>query len=132
MLLFQEAVNRCSHNASKLGMCSMYMYLISNQHLAFDPFEQYMHFHKNTDVMKILNFTDSCGIVCEIKEENNGNSNNFDIFIVIDNKTFQYPVSPSKKTQNITFQINTAGCCSKSLFPHLHILKKKYVCPVCS
>lgn len=84
-----------------------------------------MHFHKNTDKMKILNFTDSCGIVCEISESTGGGSaHNFVIFIMVDNKTFQYPVS-NKRIQNITCRINTAGCCSKYHCLHLHILNNK-------
>lgn len=90
-----------------------------------------MHFHKNTDVMKILIFTDSCGIVCEIKDFTTGSSNNFDIFIVVYDNTFQYPVTSQSrnKIQNITCRINTAGCCSKSIFPYLHILKNNVNVP---
>lgn len=95
MLLFQEAVNRCSHNASKLGMCN------------------------------------SCGIVCEIKDFTTGSSNNFDIFIVVYDNTFQYPVTSQSrnKIQNITCRINTAGCCNNNSLSSLENTTQKTAQP---
>lgn len=74
-----------------------------------------------------MNFTDSCGRVCKITnpDSNSISSNDFDIFIVVDDKPFSFNIVPkSKKNVTITCGITTADCCSKYHFDHLHIFDK--------
>lgn len=47
-----------------------------------------MYFYKNMDIIKIQNFIDLCGIVCEIKEFIGVNLNVDVIFIMVDNNIF--------------------------------------------
>lgn len=72
-----------------------------------------------------MNFTDSCGRVCTITESNSSSTNDFDIFIVVDDKPFSFNIVPKSKIKvTITCGITTVDCCSKYHFANLHIFDK--------
>lgn len=90
-----------------------------------------MHLHKHSEIIRIMNFTDSCGRVCNITESDSSNSRDFyNITIVVDDKTISLKVSKHERNVNITCGITTADCCSKYHFAHLFILDKIYRFPV--
>lgn len=91
-----------------------------------------MHLHIHLEIIRIMNFTDSCGRVCKITELDSSSPNNIDIhvFIVVDDKTFPFIVPKSTRNVNITCGITTADCCSKYHLAHLHIFDKIYRFPV--
>lgn len=84
-----------------------------------------MHLHTHSEIIKIINVTDSCGRVCKTTESDSSDSNGFNIiYIVVDDKTFPLKVSKNEKNITITCGITTADCCSKYHFAHLLILDK--------
>lgn len=59
-----------------------------------------MHLHTHSEIIKIINVTDSCGRVCKTTESDSSDSNGFDIiYIVVDDKTFPLKVSKNEKNR---------------------------------
>lgn len=91
-----------------------------------------MYLYKYLEIIRIMNFIDLCGCVCNIMELDSSNLKDFYIiFIVVDDKIILLKVLKYERNVNIICGIIIVDCCSKYYFVYLFLLDKIYRFFVC-